>query len=83
MALQLADIGNVRRESQFEWGARARKIGVGFGHVNFEVLAGYSNQSAQLLKTFPSCSAETSRNQCSSSTCLIAGECQKTLHHSL
>lgn len=59
MALQLGDTGNVRHRRRFGWGVRARKIDVRFGHVNFEVLAGYSNQSIQILNTFPSYFAKT------------------------
>lgn len=51
-----------RQGSPLGWGLRARKIDVGFGHVNFEVLAGYLHQSIQLLNTFPSYFAETLRS---------------------
>lgn len=42
-----------RQGSQSGWGLKAKKIDVGFGHVNFEVLAGYLHQSIQFLNTFP------------------------------
>lgn len=62
MALQSADVGDVRQGGWFGWGERTRKIDMGFGHVNFAVLEGCSNQSVQLLNTFPSYFAEASRN---------------------